>query len=173
MFRYKNIYLRPIEEKDLEIIRGMRNDPSTWMNLTDITLIDKWSQKNWFDTIAKQKLNKRYFSVCTDKNHFVGLVRMDEFDWVNHSVRIGTDVLPRLRGKGYGTLIMEMLVQYSFRYYNMHRLWLLVLETNKRAQHIYRKVGFKVEGALREAIFRDGRYYDYVVMSLLKEETRK
>lgn len=170
MFPYKQIYFRPVEEKDLENIRRTRNDVSTWMNLTDITMTDRHSQLEWFKGLSKQSKSKRYYTVCTGKDKFVGLIRMDEFDWTNKSVRVGCDVAKELRGKGYGKMVMEMVVKYGFDYLNMHRLWLLVLETNERAKHVYESVGFKEEGRYRESIFRDGKYYDYICMSVLKEE---
>ncbi|OGR84542.1 MAG: hypothetical protein A2901_08515 [Elusimicrobia bacterium RIFCSPLOWO2_01_FULL_54_10] len=170
MFEYGGIYLRPLEEKDLEKIRKTRNDPSTWMNLTDIDLIDSQSQKDWFKTLSRQRKSKRFYAVCSGKDRFVGLVRMDEFDWVNRSVRVGCDVAKSLRGKGYGSKIMEMVSQYGFRYLNMHRLWLLVLDFNSAARRVYEKSGFRVEGRYRKAIYRSGKYHDYIIMSLLKEE---
>lgn len=170
MFRYNRLYFRSIEEKDLEKIRQMRNDPSTWMNLTDITLINPVSQKEWYLSIANQQSHRRYYTVCKDKDTFVGLIRMDEIDWVNRSVRVGCDVVPNMRNRGYGKLIMEMVKEYCFKYMNMHRLWLLVAEFNKIAKHIYEKAGFKVEGRHRKYLYRNSKYYDYIIMSLLKEE---
>jgi len=40
------------------------------------------------------------------------------------------------------------------------------------AKRLYEKVGFKEEGIMREAIFRNGVYHDYVVMSILEDEYR-
>ena len=39
-----------------------------------------------------------------------------------------------------------------------------------QAQRCYEKAGFTREGTRREAIFRDGRYHDEHVMSILREE---
>jgi len=172
MFRYGNLYFRAIEEKDLEKIRKMRNNPTTWMNLTDITLLNSVSQKQWYLSLAGQQSHRRYYTVCKGKDTFVGIIRMDEIDWVNRSIRVGCDVVPNLRGQGYGKLIIEMIKNYCFKYLNMHRLWLAVLEFNHIARHIYEKVGFKVEGRYRKAIYRNGKYYDYILMSLLKEEAK-
>jgi RimJ/RimL family protein N-acetyltransferase len=55
----------------------------------------------------------------------------------------------------------------------MNRLWLLVLENNKVALSLYRKAGFVEEGRQRKAIFRDGRYLDYLMMSILRSEYEK
>jgi RimJ/RimL family protein N-acetyltransferase len=55
---------------------------------------------------------------------------------------------------------------------NLNRLWLLVLESNAHAIRLYQKQGFRLEGRMRQAVFRDGRYVDYLVMSILDGEYR-
>ena len=53
---------------------------------------------------------------------------------------------------------------------NFHRIALGVFEFNARAQAVYRKVGFVDEGREREAYYQDGRYWDVLRMSILREE---
>src|ERR1700679_2517351 len=53
-----------------------------------------------------------------------------------------------------------------------HRLFLDVFVTNDRARHVYETVGFRKEGILRDAIYRDGAYHSLVLMSLLENEYR-
>jgi len=45
-----------------------------------------------------------------------------------------------------------------------------VLEDNKSAIHIYNKLGFKTEGVLRKSLFKDNKYHNLIIMSILKEE---
>lgn len=73
-------------------------------------------------------------------------------------------------GKGYGTDAMRVLVKFIFEQMNIHKVKLNVYSFNERAIKSYEKCGFKVEGVLRQEIFRDGRYYDEIIMGLLKEE---
>jgi RimJ/RimL family protein N-acetyltransferase len=53
---------------------------------------------------------------------------------------------------------------------NLNRIWLRVLGTNLRAVRCYEKTGFIHEGAMREAEFRENRYIDVVIMSILRSE---
>jgi len=48
-----------------------------------------------------------------------------------------------------------------------------VLETNQHAKRLYEKQGFITEGRLRDAVFRDGKYVDYIIMSILETEYQK
>lgn len=169
MFVYEGLTLRTVEEHDLERMRALRNDPSTWMMLTDVGFIDAEAQRQWFQRVRLTN-DKRYYAVCDNTYDFIGIVRTDEIDRTNRSIRIGADIVPELRGRGYGSKVYRLIKKYCFDYLNMHRLWLAVLDTNEVALGLYEKQGFKVEGRYREAIFRDGTYHDYIIMSILEQE---
>jgi RimJ/RimL family protein N-acetyltransferase len=72
--------------------------------------------------------------------------------------------------KGYGTEAVRLLCQHGFNTLNLNRIYLRVLENNLRAIRAYEKAGFTHEGRQRQAEFRDGKYIDMLVMSMLKEE---
>ena len=60
--------------------------------------------------------------------------------------------------------------QTAFTYYKAHRLWLDVIETNARARSLYRTMGFREEGTLREALLHHGEHVSLVIMSMLARE---
>jgi UDP-4-amino-4,6-dideoxy-N-acetyl-beta-L-altrosamine N-acetyltransferase len=172
MFRDAGIVLRAVEEGDLERIRSLRNDPTTWVHLTDISPIGADDQRQWFLTVNRRN-DRGYFVVADDDHAFIGIVRMDEIDRANRSIRVGADVVPELRGRGFGSKVYQALLRYCFDYLNMHRVWLAVLATNNVATRLYEKHGFTVEGRYRDAIFRDGQYVDYILMSILEGEYKR
>jgi len=172
VFTHGGITIRVIERRDLELMRALRNDPTTWMHLTDIRPIAELGQERWFAGLADAK-DRQYFVVCDGQHDFIGIVRCDEIDHVNRSMRIGCDIVPDLRGKRYGSRVFDLLLRYGFDFLNMHRLWLLVIDSNPVAIRLYAGKGFQEEGRQREALFRDGRYHDYILMSLLEHEYRK
>ena len=59
---------------------------------------------------------------------------------------------------------------HGFETLNLNRIYLYVFETNLRAIHVYEKLGFATEGRLRQAIYRNGRYSDALLMSMLRSE---
>jgi diamine N-acetyltransferase len=72
--------------------------------------------------------------------------------------------------QGIGKMILEAVANKAFNDFGAHRLFLDVFTTNPRAQHVYRSFGFREDGVLREAIFRDGGYHSLLLMSLLDHE---
>ena len=172
MFTYEGLTLRTIEEGDLEPMRALRNDPTTWSMLTHVDMVEEDAQRTWF-TRLRQGSDRRYYAIADSQHAFIGIVRSDEIDRANRSIRVGADILPSLRGRGYGYRTYRTLLKYCFDHLNMHRVWLLVLETNTPACALYSKCGFVVEGRQRQAIFRDGAYRDYIMMSILAPEFRR
>ncbi len=70
-------------------------------------------------------------------------------------------------GHGYGTEATRLMVDHAFGTLGLHRVSLNVFEFNERAIRAYRRVGFLVEGRSRESIWRDGRWWDELSMSIL------
>jgi len=73
-------------------------------------------------------------------------------------------------GHGYGTEATHLMLDHAFGTLNLHRIALSVFSFNERALRSYASCGFVVEGRAREAIWRDGRWWDEVSMSVLKSD---
>jgi len=169
MFEYGGVCIRPVEYTDLGAMLWLRARPSVWTNLGSIKMINRQQQEEWLEQMVSNP-RSCYYVLYEDGEPFIGIVRTDEIDYINRSIRVGGDIEPALRGQGYGTKMFELLKKYCFDYLNMNRMWLLALETNDKAMRLYQKMGFVEEGRQRQAIYRDGRYVDYIMMSLLKGE---
>ena len=76
-------------------------------------------------------------------------------------------------GRGYGTEATRLMLDHAFATLGLHRVALAVFEFNERAIRAYRTCGFVVEGRARESIWRDGRWWDELAMSVLASEWRQ
>lgn len=76
------------------------------------------------------------------------------------------------QGQGYGAEALGWVLDWAFNYANMHRVGLTVYEWNEGAYALYKKVGFREEGRKREALYRTGRRWDEISMSVLVHEWR-
>ena len=76
-------------------------------------------------------------------------------------------------GRGYGTEATRLMVDHAFGALGLHRIALFVFEFNERAIRAYRRVGFVVEGRSRESVWRDGRWWDELAMSILESDWRR
>ncbi len=168
----EHISIKPLEERHLEQFRALRNDPNTSYYLTSVIPINPVKQQLWFHAVSKDD-SRMFFAVEANTGEFLGLVRCDEWDKLNRSIRIGVDIVASARRKGYATKTYKLLFDFLFHQLNINRIWLLVASFNAGASALYNKLGFQEEGRQREALFRDNRYHDYIMMSLLASDYEK
>lgn len=170
MFGNGLYYLRPIEEADLQWLAALRNDKETWPFLGTLNFTNLPKQKAWLEksSLDSKQMNLLFCETLTGKN--LGFVRIDELDPINGNVRVGGDIHPDFRGKGLAKEMYKLIFDLAFNQLRLHRVWLLVACFNTKAQALYKKMGMREEGKYREALYRDGQYFDYVVMSILKGE---
>lgn len=172
LFEHDGVRLRLVEESDLPVLTRLRNDYSTWVHLGDPRPVKPGLQRAWLDR-QNSASDRMYFVAEDEAGRFVGLIRMDEYDLVQRSIRVGADVDPRLRRKGWGLRIYEAVKRYCFDELGLHRVWLAVLQTNPAAVALYQKAGFRQEGRYRQAVYRKGAWVDYLLMSILEDEYRR
>jgi len=166
------LYLRGIEKEDLSgpffqwmndevvtryLIMGSR--PNILQNLED-----------WFEELRKKE-DEIVFMIMSKSNYEIGYCGLYHVSWISRNAEyrifIGeTDFW----NQGYGAEATDLVVSYAFEKLNLNKVWLGVTSENKRATKLYQKCGFKNEGILRQEVYRNGKYYDAIRMSILRAE---
>ena len=160
--------IRIIEAKDIDWARKLHNDPEVLFMLTDSTFVSEIQQKVWYERLSLSNSSRRYVIEYEGEN--IGLIRLDDIDLLNRSICVGLDIKKKYRRNGHGYHSFKLLIKYCFDELNMNRIWLLVASFNINAIGLYNKLGFKEEGRQRERLFRNGKYSDYIMMSILRSE---
>ena len=76
----------------------------------------------------------------------------------------------RVPGRGYGSEAQRLLVRYLFAHTQFNRVEATTEITNVGEQRALEKAGFTREGILRGTTFRQGRWHDQVIYSVLRSE---
>ena len=106
-----------------------------------------------------------------ESDRLIGACAFSQLDGDNGSTLFHITIGERdAWGHGYGSEATELMVAHAFTRLALHRVALTVFEFNVRAIRTYEKCGFAVEGRARGAIFRDGRFWDEIHMSILASE---
>ena len=101
----------------------------------------------------------------------IGFTTFSSLDGDNGSVLFHITIGERdAWGRGMGTEATELMLEHAFERLGLHRVGLSVFSYNVRAIRAYEKAGFRIEGRQREAILRDGRYWDEIQMGVLVDE---
>jgi RimJ/RimL family protein N-acetyltransferase len=172
MIAGQRLRLRPIRRDDLPILRTWFDDPETmrfWGHPSPLVIEDQ------FEDDLKGRYARfddaGYFLIELLDGTPIGRIGYEQLDPQTRSaavhILLGTQ---EVRGQGYGTEAMVTLLRYLFHQRNLHRVSLEVFAWNERAIRSYMKVGFVVEGRLRDDQFFDGQYHDSIPMSILRDE---
>ena len=106
-----------------------------------------------------------------ESNRLIGTCALSQLDPDNGSALFHITIGEKdTWGRGYGTEATRLMLDHAFTELGLHRVALTVFAFNERAVRSYRSVGFVVEGRAREAIWREGRWWDEISMSLLDSE---
>jgi len=154
---------------------------------TDFPIIKDWIDPEIFhifkapidDKQLERLLTKEQNGVLTeiglkaidrDTNTIIGLVHsiVNHENSFTHLQQIIVD--PEKRGLGYGKAILELFLELCFTTHKLHRVQLFTEENNKEAIACYKKVGFHVDGLMRDGIKTATGFIGTYIFSMLDNE---
>ena len=169
----EHIYLSPYNVEDTPQFTKWLND----FGITDyigksgemVTL--EWEKEYLESHNNKPKEQYNFEIIQKEKSKPIGSCGLEKIDRIHRKAVLGIFIGDKEEhNKGYGTEIVNLLLDYGFNYLNLHSIKLDVLAFNKRAIKCYEKCGFKECGRQREAYYLNGKYYDIMSMDILKKE---
>jgi len=86
-----------------------------------------------------------------------------------HVGYIGIMVNSDYHGMGIGTALMESLLDIADNWLGLIRLELTVFCDNDKAVGLYKKLGFEIEGTMKKAAIKSGKYADMYMMARVLE----
>jgi len=183
----ERIRFRGVERDDLPTFVKWLNDPEVRQGILIHQPISQVREENWFEGMIKRPDDEQIMGIevlLPDKRtglpsaqggeedwKLIGTTAFDNIDWRNRSSEFGILIGDKnYWNQGYGTEAVRLIVKHGFNTLNLNRIFLHVFENNPRAIRAYEKAGFVHEGRERQAEFKDGRYFDVLLMSILKDE---
>lgn len=114
--------------------------------------------------------NNRFF-VCLDGERVVGMLGMHEEarERFNHRISLGMNILKSYWGLGGGRLLLEAAVDHFNSMEDLTKLELEVRSDNEGAIALYKKLGFEVEGELKNHFLVDSAYHSAYRMAIIKK----
>ncbi|MCL2055616.1 MAG: GNAT family N-acetyltransferase [Oscillospiraceae bacterium] len=168
----KRLYLSPLSLDDAEIFTKWVNDPAVSCNLGNYPAqISLSSEKTYLEDLAKKHC---YSIVLHDGDVMIGNLGLGDIDHRSRKATLGIMIgEAEMRGKGYGTEAICLILDYGFNTLNLHNIMLYVHADNGQGIACYKKAGFREFGRRRESHFKNGRYIDVIHMEILSTEWGK
>jgi RimJ/RimL family protein N-acetyltransferase len=175
MIAHGAVYLRAAERADIPQFVTWMTDYRTTRTLGVPAPISHASEEQWFERMLADQGKSGYFFVACllDDDRPIGTIGLFDLDLHHGSAGLGISIgAPGDRGRGLGSDMLRALLAFGFGMVRLERIWLDVYDMNPGARRVYERAGFVLEGTLRHAIFREGRYLDLHRMSILADEWR-
>jgi len=167
----EQVYIRLMEYQDVPYKVQWINNPEVRYTLNFEYPISEIGTRKWLHSVSGNA-SRRDFIVCNKKNDepigYCGLLGIDyKVGKAESYMGIG-DV--KSHGKGIGLEIRKILLDYAFQELNLNKVYAYVWKENTPMVKLNEKVGFQIEGLLRQDIVSHGKKRDRYIMGILKEE---
>jgi len=168
------VYLRLLEERHAQAAftavdrdRAYLREWLPWVDLT--TEVDYTA--SFIKTSLTQFANNEGLSAGIWRgDEFIGGIGTHKIDWLNRRVEIGYWIASRFQGRGIVTAACRALIDHAFCEWDLNRVEIHCAAGNEKSCAIPKRLGFRMEGVLREAQLLNGSYRDINVYALLCRE---
>jgi ribosomal-protein-serine acetyltransferase len=167
--------LRLIEHSDApelyDVVLANREHLAAWMPWAAGQTLD--GMVAFIDASRKQlAANQGFQAAIIQDAKIVGVIGYDRVNWQNRSTSVGYWLAESAQGHGTITAATTTLVDHAFDRWKLNRLDIRAGVENHRSRGVAERLGFKLEGVLREAERIGDRYVDHAVYAMLARDWR-
>lgn len=169
----KKIVLKVLTKQDV-----LNSNWYGWFNDDELC---KTIQKHYFPNAVEVQMkfwedlqnstNKIQLGICkVDDNNVIGIVSLNHIDFINRKAEMS--IIIGDKNAHNITIFTEtcmVLFNHAFNSLNLNKIYGGSISKNL-VQLMCRMLGCKEEGVARQEIFKEGKYHDAYLYSLLKEE---
>jgi diamine N-acetyltransferase len=168
------VTLGPLRKDLSETYQRWNNDIQTTRTLAVARPITFEEQLSSYDRITSSE-KYIFFTIYENVNlHPIGITYLSDIDYKNRTAEFGIMIgEAEYRGKGYGTEVTQLVLDYAFTIAGLHNVFLKVYEYNELGFRAYKKAGFKECGRRRQSRFMAGKYWDEIFMECLSTEFKE
>jgi len=164
--------LRHWQAGDEEVLPRLANNRRVWRNLTDRFPYpyERADAIEWIGHSNRDPANAQNFAIVLD-DEVVGGVGFERLTDLNtRTAEIGYWVGEPFWGRGIATAALARATERAFGDFDFLRLQAGVLEWNPASRHVLEKVGYSLEGLLRNHVYKDGEVCGQYVYALLRDQ---
>jgi len=169
-----NLLLRSYEVGDaqelFDVVNDSRKHLHPWLEWVVKTTKPEHSLQ-----FIQQSQHKTYEQEALDlaivyDNKIIGGLGMHHWEQDTKRAQIGYWISAAHEGKGVMKKCLSGFVGFLFDKIALNKIEIHFVRTNERSAKIAERLGFKIEGIIRQSIMRNGMPEDVVVAGLLKNE---
>ena len=121
---------------------------------------------------AQAGRNDGFQTAIVHRGAVVGMIGMHGIHWANRSTSLGYWLAEAAQGRGLMTQACRAYVGHAFGALDLHRVEIRAATANERSRAVAERLGFQLEGVVREAEWLYDHYVDHALYGLLRSEWR-
>ncbi|HRI64194.1 MAG TPA: GNAT family N-acetyltransferase [Polyangium sp.] len=161
--------LRPWDTRDIDVLPGIANDRSIWLNVRDgfPHPYDRASAEAWVALCAKGTMPH---SFAIDANgSAIGGIGLHPLDDVHRkTAELGYWLGIAHWGRGFATEAVRAIVEYGFSQLPLERIQAGVYDWNEASSRVLLKANFQFEGRMRRHAFKDTKLVDMLLYARIR-----
>ena len=141
----ERIYLRALEQEDLDFLYALENNTEVWEVSGTITPYSKSVLQLYLDNAHRDIFDVKQLRmvICDLQHKAIGLIDIFDFEPNHKRAGIGIIILDtEQRNKGIGAESITLLCNYVFDVLGLRQIYANILEENVASMHLFKKLGF-------------------------------
>lgn len=171
MLETDRLVLKLLDEQDEYDIIKWRNQKDVIDRMFSFKGVTLSEHRNWFADYVKDDSRIEFIIIKKEDKKKIGTIGLSCIDYRNQKAEYGILIGEKQeRGRGYAREASIAIISYGIAELNLHKIGLSVFSDNIDAINLYRRLGFKEEGILRQEKYKDGSFKDVMIMAILRED---
>jgi len=170
----KKVALFNVDKGDLKQLMDWRNNAEFRKYFREYRELNTSLQERWYEEKVLRDPSTIMFSIRgLEDNKLLGCSGLVYIDWISRHADISLYVGWKdsyIDDEGYAEESCRLLINYGFKELSLNKLWTEIYAFDKKKKKLYDKVGFKVDGVLRENYFYNGKFWNSYILSILASE---
>ena len=177
MFSFRiddNLTLRLPERRDAEMVAAAVRENLTRLQEWQPWAVDDYSEEHAMDWIKRSRdgyaEDGQFNALILQDGRFIGSIGFHDLDPKNKHAAIGYWIDREYEGRGIITRCCRELIDYLFDSMGLNRVQINCAVENLRSRAVPERLGFKLEGTLRQTEILKDKSGNWAVYGLLKSE---
>jgi len=161
------IYLRALEQKDLDFLYNLENNTDVWEVSGTVTPYSKDVLQLYLDNSHRDIFDVKQLRlvICSQEHRSLGLIDVFDFEPNHKRAGIGIIILEeKERNKGVGGEAVNLLCNYLFEILGLRQVYANILEENAASLHLFKKLGFTEVGIKKDWVRFKNTYKNEVLL---------
>ena len=166
--------LRPLYSEHakplFELIERSRNELEHWLGWVKKTTTVEHTMAFISSTLQQTAENKGFSAGIWTHNELAGVISYRNLNWTHRTVGLGYWLGAEYRGQGLMTSACRLFVDYALIQLDLNRVQICTSTNNKRSRAIPERLGFVLEGVIRQSEKLESGYTNQAVYGMLQHE---